>query len=651
MSEIYNGVIANLYETSELTVEGVIHNCTQIIERSETVAGAGKRMENPMLSIFLGEQAVAHKPEIQDVYYSCWSDHANHLISLMGKYSRETIEEAIFKSTQVEDRTLKTDTVRTVWFWDIMDDDFDTYFECVKTSYAMPVATANKRVYFIFCSQRNTLCQEKTRARLKEKLIPWALENQFPLVILSDATSRGILHVNGVAENYRLAANLMLVMNSHYAKAEDNLGKAMAFDLERDIIFSASYYGCKKNFFDIVGVSLLTIIERYRALGTKKNESYSYSNSVQDRLCGMGKDYYDLIEDIFDATLAGVCQVDARLWGDLPVTEAATAMQSQLSGEKQKGGFWQNLFRGARREVSAQEVIAGYGDFWNCCLERYYLSPVEAYLSSPKGQQAVKDHMYSRMTAVLNYDEMHELLAKESRLVRTLMDDLESKLSFPAQEECRNIGELLHAWAMRSVKLQVAKRLLDWLAEAMMTLCQNAFGFDALLKKVQNSLPKDQMERSVVRAYSYHMEQLIDSNPQLLTRYIRPSEKESELLRQLQTTFEELIKTDPQRLYYKSLQDDLQFRIENAGAAAAVNVIAECFRFDMAHAGRLPSLVPSTVKLYTIMNNTLDLENLAGHIPQDAIGERFVVSRSDRIERLGLFHVAPDSIMYSNEHE
>lgn len=651
MSEIYNGVIADLYETSELTVEGVIHQCTQIIERSDTVAGAGKRIENPMLSIFLGKQAVAHKPEIQEVYRSCWSDHASHLKTLTSAYSREDIEKAIFQSTQVDDRTLKTDTVRTVWFWDIMDDDFDTYFQSVKTPYSMPVATANKRVYFIFCSQRDSRCQEKTRQRLKEQLLPWAQENHYPLVVLSDATSRGILNAGGVAENYRLAASLMLIMNSHYSTGEDNLGRAMSFELEKGTVFSASYHGCRKNFFDIVGISLLTILKRYRALGQKKSEDYSYGNSVQERLCGVGKDYYDLIDTIFNDTLGSVCQADARLWGDLPVNQAMTALQERLSGQERRVGLLARLFGGARQEVGAQEVIAAYGDFWTCCLKRYYIDPVEAYLATPQGQRTVKDHMYSRMTSVLNYDEMHELLAKESRLVLTLMDDLQTKFPVPTEDGCRNAGELLHAWALRAAKLQVAKRLLDWLAEAMATLCRNAAGFDHLLRQVQDSLYEDQMEHSIVRAYGNHMTQLIDADPKLLTRHIRPSESEGELLLQLKDTFVDLIKTDVQGIYYQSLQNDLQFRIKNGAAADAVNVIAECFRYDMKTFGRLPTLTISTVKLYTIINSALELEKLADHIPEDAIGERFVVSRSDRIERLGLFFVDPESIMYSNDHE
>ena len=142
------------------------------------------------------------------------------------------------------------------------------------------------------------------------------------------------------------------------------------------------------------------------------------------------------------------------------------------------------------------------------------------------------------------------------------------------------------------------------------------------------------------------MEQLIEQNPQLLSRYIRPSKKEGDLLSQLKDTFVALIAKDPKQVYYKSLQGDLQFRIENGGAAEAQNVIADCFKFDLVSAGRLPVLRTRAGMVYTIMNSGLG--DIGDTVADDAIGKRFLVSRSDRIERLYLFPVDPEYIMYSN---
>lgn len=642
-----SGVITDLYQAPALTLDGVIHECARITEQSETLAGVGRRMRNPMLSIFLGRKSVLHKNEIQEAYYSCWSDHAKHLKAIEGSYTRATIEDAIYQSTQVDDRSLDLTTVRTAWFWDIMDGDFDAHFACVKEGFSMPVATTNKSTYFIFCSQRDSISQQITEERLAKQLIPWATATKNTLVVLSDATTKGLLRPSGVAENYRLAANLILIMNTHYEIMEDDLGQDMTFLLGKQPVFSASYHGCSKNSFDIVSISLLTILKKYRELGKKRNEDYSQGNSVQSRLCGYGRNYFDLIDDIFNETLLPICQADARIWNDMPYTEPLEALRAQMGqGVQKKQGFFGKLFGGSKNTVTVQEVIASLDDFWKCTVQRYFIRPVEKYMATADGQKAVKDYLYSSLTAILNYDEMHELLAKESSYVETINESLEAKLRRPDPATCKTAGELLQAYALYQVKLAVSKRLLIWLSETMLALHANAGGFDQLLEQVQSSIREDTMERSIIHAYGGHMEHLIELHPELLAKYIRPSKDEGELLSQLQETFVALINSDTKRVYYRSLQGDLQFRIENGGAAEAQNVIADCFKYDLTSAGRLPILRPSNGVLYTIMNKGMD--NIGDTVADEAIGKRFVVSRSDRIERLYLFPVDPEYIMYSN---
>lgn len=642
-----SGVIANLYEASALTVEGIIQECTRIIERNETVAGAGRRMRNPMLSIFLGENAEQHIREIQEAYYSCWSDHARNLKVLRGTYTLENIEDAIVQSTQTEDPSIDATTVRTVWFWDIMDDAFDQHFECVKQRYSMPIATRNQRVYFIFCSQKDTKSQEKTRVRLKEQLIPWAEEANVPLIIMSDATRAGILNRRGISENYRLAASVMLIMNSQYPITEKDLGVEMSFDVNKGGLWSASYHGCSKNFYDIVGVSLLTIIKRYRQMGQRKNDNFSAGSSVQSRLCGNDRSYYNLFDDIFDTTILPKCCTDVTLWNDIPYTQQIADMEEfMLQMGEPKGGLLKRILGKKQREVTPDEVIASLGGFWKCCVNTYYVDPVVQWMDSAEGTEALKNCLYSRMATALNYDEMHMLLQKESQYVASLNDKLETKIPRPRMDGCTSVAQLMHNYAVREVKLQIYKKMLKLLAETMETLCSNAVGFDDLLAKVQNSLREEYMEYSVVKAYGSYMEQLIDQHEEILVSQIRPCKDESELLQQLEAVFAAFIEKDTRRVYQKSLQGDLQFRIENGGSATAINVISDCFRYNMADAGRLPTRSTPMGMLYCIMNNAMD--GLGGSIAADAIGKRFIVSRSDRIERLFLFKVEKNDIMFSN---
>lgn len=643
-----SGVIANLYEESALTVEGIIQNCTRIIENNETIAGAGRRMCNPLLNIFLGEDAENHIKDIQEAFYSCWSDHARNLKMLKGAYSSEDIEEAIVQSTQIEDRSIDTTNVRIAWFWDIMDDRFDRYFACVKQKYSMPIATGSFRALFIFCSQKDTKSQEKTNLRLRDQLIPWAEEEKVPLVILSDSTRIGILNQRGRSENYRLAASLMLLINSHYPLDDKKLGTEITFEMSKGGLWSGSYHGCSKNFYDIVGISLWTIIEKYRQLGKTKNEDFSQGASVQSRLCGADRSYYDLFDDFFEKEILPRCCSDVSLWKDIPYTqEIANLEEYVLHLQEPKGGFLGRLFGRRPREITPEEAIASVGDFWKCCVDMYYVGPSEAWIDSPEGAKVLKDYLYSKMTTAFNYDEMHALLSKESQYVASLNDNLENKIPRPKVGLCKNASHLLHGYAVREAKIFLYKKMLKILSEAMEGLCNNAQGFDDLLKRVQRSLREDQMERSVVKAYGTYMEeQLIEPNESILLANIRPCREESELLQQLETVFAELMNKDTRRVFKQSLQDDLEFRIQNGGAATAVNVISDCFRYNMADAGRLPTLTTPAGTLYCIMNDAMN--GLGSTIATEAIGNRFIVSRSDRIERLFLFRVNQKDIMFSN---
>lgn len=646
-----SGVIANLYEEPVLTVESVIQKCTQIIEHKDLIAGAGRRMRSPMLNVFLGAGAEGHIREVQEAYSSCWSDHARNIKMLRGPYSREDIENAIVMSTQIEDRSFDATTVHTAWFWDIMDDQFDRYFECVKQKYAMPIAVGNQKVYFIFCSQKDTKSQEKTRNRLEQQLIPWAEETGNPLVILSDVTRAGMLNQRGLAENYRLAASLMLLLNSHYTINEKNLGTDMAFEFKKGGLWSASYYGCSKNFYDIVGVSLLTIIKRYRRMGQQKKEDFSQGTSVQSRLCGADKDYYDLLDEIFEEAILPKCCTDTLLWNDVPYTPQIAEQEAFMSGKNEhQGGFLGKLFRKQQREVSPEEAIASLQDFWNCCVQMYYVAPAKKWMDSSEGTRELKNCMYSRMATALNYDEMHTLLMQESQRVAAMDDKLETKLRRPAPALCKNVSQLLHLYALRKVKVEIYQTMIRLLADAMETLCKNAAGFDDLLARVQHSLREDYMDRSVVKAYGAYSEQLVDQNEEILTKYIRPCPDEGELLQQLEAAFAALMEKDLRRVYQKSLQEDLSFRIENGGKSIAINVISDCFRYQMEDAGRMPTYSTPSGTLYCIMNNAMDDFGDAS-IADEAIGNRFVVSRSDRIERLFLFRVEKKNIMFSNASE
>ncbi len=463
-----SGNVEQLYAEAAQTVEGCIKHSTQQIAQGEMLAGAGRRMRNPILSIFLGQDAVAHIGQIQETYASCWSDHARDLVFLKNAYSIHDIENAIVNSTHVADRMVDTTTVQIAWFWDIIDDDFERLFACVKDKYTMPVATHQNRVFFVFCSQKNTVTQEKTKHRLKEQLIPWAKQEKVPLILLSDATGMGSLNAEKLAENYRLAASLMLIMNSTYALDEEDIGRDMSFEFGKGGLWSAAYHGCQKNFYDIVGISLRNIIAHYRKLGKDSQESYGNGTSVQSRLCGYDHDYYHFLDEIFETEIQDKCLRNTAMWGDVPYTDAIASLCQRLEqGEENKGGFFGKIFGQKKPTASPEEAIYSLSDFWQCCLNLYYIEPVIKWLETPEGEAHIKNQMYSRMTRELNYDEMHALLLQESQRVAELRENFAPRLPSLVIQSGMTLEYLLHSYALREVKLRIYKKLLEWLVEAM----------------------------------------------------------------------------------------------------------------------------------------------------------------------------------------
>lgn len=618
-----------------LTVEDIIQNCTQLMEKNAIVAGVGNRMRNPLLSVFLGSNAVRHIEQVQATYFSCWSGEARKLKIMQGLYTPEQISAQLALAGQVNTPYSAKNVLRVIWYWDIMDDDFDQQFDCVKQAVKGPVGMQLEKNYFIFCSQQDQNSQEKAEKRLKA-LIEWNRESRTePMLILSDATRQGPLDASGVTENYHIAASVVLMLNSVPGQLGDDFGNRLNFDMRSEPFWSASYCVCVKNSFDIIGVSLLTIIKRYQEMGKVRVSK----SEVQARICGDGGNYLHFLDDVFDQLIAPLCPAEGEtlFWGDLPYTQDFAALERKLSGEPgEPGGIFRHLLR-RNRAGEPGNAIASVQPFWDACVSQYYMEPVRRWLDSPEGDRAVMDYMYGKMTKELTLSDMKSQLQGEWEKLERDYQNL--NLRRP-QMEGVSLPTYLHTCACIEVKERIYGLLLTKLKQIMKELHRNADGFEALLSTVANTLRGIQMDPSVDRAYSYRMEQIIGANPDILNQKIHPCATEEELLRQLEQTFVELANRDQERTYYYTLQDDLDFQIK-MGARGADGVIDSCFDFDMRSAGRLVTMTMKDGQPFCIMNDSL--QSLIGN---RNIGTRFIVNRSDRIERLYLYPVSPETIQY-----
>lgn len=621
------------------TVEELIQNCTQLIERDETVAGVGKRMCHPLLSVFLGEGAEAHADEILSTYFSCWSASAKKLISVRGTYSRETIESAIKQASTIEDLYKSKSTLHMVWYWDIMDADFDQHFSSVDMDLKSPVLQIKKTI-FVFCSQGDTLSARITKNRL-DKLIQWSKENNQPLILFSDATMYGFLNAKEVKQSYHMAASLVLMLNSQSQDAERaGLASNLDFSLRENLLWTMSYHACDKNFFDIIGVSLVAIINEYHKIGNAVRNN----NDIQTRVCGENRDYIAFLDEVFENIILTRCPDDqsAAFWADLPYTEDIAALERRLSGQAAPKKHLWNLFS-SKSAGNAANAVASLGEFWDVCVDRYYVQPVRQWLNSEEGRQAVTEFIYGKMTSALTLNDMKKLLPNEWSKLEKEAKYQDLILNHPLPEVGLSLSSHLHACACVDVKSQIYGELLTYLIEIMKQLHAYTDKFTPLLNSVAISLNGLGMDDNIERAYGHHMERLIQDYSDVLNRKLRPCGTELELLDQLGNAFKELVKNDKSGVYYYTLQQHIEFLMKTGAATDTTDIIESCFKFNLKDVGRL--VTSSVMEIHDDLTFCIMNDSLIGRIPKDYdIGTQFIVNRCDRIERLCIYPVRAEAI-------
>ena len=625
------------------TVEELIQNCTQLIQRDDIVAGVGKRMCYPMLSVFLGKDAEAHVKDVQSAYFSCWSAPALKLTAFRGTYTQEQIENALMEACTVENTYHTKTTVRVAWYWDIMDDDFETHFNAINMEIHPPIGVNMKRTIFVFCSQRNSIAQKIAQERL-QKLIAWGEQQKQPLFLFSDATMAGPLDRKGVAESYHMAASLVLLLNSEDNDAHDmSLANRLDFDLSQHPLWTMSYRACGKNFFDILGVSLVKIIEEYQKMGTTAQNN----NGAQVRVCGENGDYITFLDDVFENIIAPCCPNDqeAVFWGDLPYTPEMAAMEQYLEEQPPvtKSGFFGFLSKKQKSVKAATDPIPSLGVFWDLCVQAYYIQPVRQWMSSSQGHQSLKEYMYGKLTKALTLADMQTQLPDERIKLGREQQYQNLSLPFPAPRVGLSLAAHLHACACTEVKRSIYKELLTILSEIMKELYEYSGTFTPLLENVANSFRGLGMDHNIQRAYGDHMKRLVRDNPEILNRKLRPCGSEAKLLEQLGNTFAALLEQDSSKIYHCTLQQNINFQIQAGAAADANNIIENFFSFNLKSAGRLVTSQVMDIhneQVFCIMNDNLD-----DLIRRDYdIGTKFIVNRCDRIERLCIYPVMADAI-------
>ena len=604
--------------------QGAIRQCSRMLAGNADAAGNGRGIHSPMLSVFFGEEAERFRETVENVYADCWLFSAQNLRSLDTEgYAPDSAEKQTYAMMESGSGFQDYGMVWTAYFWDIMDGRFADIFDKVCQPVEYPAAILSQNIYFIFCKETSATARKERKERLEE-LIRWARQEKRTLVVLSNHTAMGILGNESIAENYRLAANVMLLLNSVYD---------LAFALDKEPLFSAGYYYLGKNTGDIARMSLWQILDEYEKLP----EVNSSHKDLKERLCPESRSYATLFEEIFRDMAQPLLPTRYDFLQYLPYTEDMRRFCGSLQGKHTGFALFRRNVPVRPDPALGEAAIASVSAVWEGCLEKYYLAPVRQALET--SGNTVREYFKEKLASALNYEEMCELLPQGAEELEELRENAQRKRE--EQENGADLGEWLHCRACRELRAYLYGVLAGELCTAMKELHQAAVGFGKLLEDVKSNLRVDTVEPSVRVAYGHQMHNLAVSRRDLLMSRIRPCATADELLRQLCLTFETL--TRDEKIYQYSLRDDLTFRFSVAGPGVAGNIIEECFDQDLRETVRLHTYESRPGKMYCMLS---EQANFTDRIKPQIHGDVFNVPRRDCIERLLIYPVDPEKIIY-----
>ena len=617
----------------------MIERCSRLLVGKGSRGGAYRRVNAPLLSIFLGKEAEEYQAYVKECYDSCWIKAEKNLRYLATDSFHEA-ERADAEAEMMETENVFHDANSLVQavYWDVMDDRFKEIFEKVRAPYEPNCGTVNcHELYFVFIRQGRSAERETSRERLTQ-LLDWAGQENKHLLILSNRTETGLLSQNRIKENYRIAADFVLMANS-YTEYPDGtpLEKELLFQLSQHTAFGAGYAAVDKDTRSIAVVSLAKILEEYCSACS---EAKTGTKSIEEVICE-GKGYTGLLDRCFAELLEPCVPSDREFLRYLPYTDAVRRLNatSEKTAKPKKVGLF-GLF-GKKMATDEMEAVAKTGgtaesivnssDIYKACLKLYYEEPVQKCFDSEPCKAAMNEFFDRQITKNLGYVEMR------NRLVDAANDlDSRAKGLSPKQiSGTRDLTTLLHNYEIGKIKEAFYPEMAKQLANRMRGIGKGAQKFDETLDRALKELNAESVDEPTQRAYGRLVSEVCQRDKEQLMMRIRPSEME-ELLSQLEKFFEKLSEECPE--YGYSLDQHLSFLKDNAtvGTAAAA-VIDTCFETNLAQTRRLRMLMPPKEEyLYCMLNDNV---SAFGGVNPLKHGKIFKVWRSDCIERLMLYTV------------
>lgn len=612
-----------------INLQEVLRDCSNMLDSRNIEVGLALRMRSPLVSAFIGKEAVLNKGVVERTYRDCWGSNVDKLSMLDdGDFSIDTISkhagEMLAEGSGV---FCNQDRIMLVWYWDIMDTDFEQRMaEIVNVAGGFPLGIEVSECFFVFCKQFTSSNRKLTEERLK-KLIDWAKENKKVLVVQSDVTYDGIFNDSTIWKSYRGAANCAVIMNT---QTDDHTGSYLEHRIVKSGVSVWSIGSCtmNKSSEEIAAASFKSILREYQSVHISISDADNGMFDAKSRLTGERTGTY---QAFFDSLIK-----QWQLLPDMPNCISALPYTEQMKSYL-KDPFVRKLFKKSSNEIDLKKreaAIASISDFWKLFMDEYYNSKI----NSRDDENWMEAGLMSILSERFTVAEMKAHFNNEAAELRAAKWNSNMLTKSQTSGAC----ESLHELACNELLNDIYKRLAETLAASFEALAHDASGFDAIIKNVDGALNQLDFDSSIVSAYGNHIRELISKDPRKLFS-IHPCGTSDELIAQIKSVFIDLAAND--EVFKYNLMQDIRFRGDTNGRnQGAVTVLQDFFNVDMNTTGALKLFSATEGRSYCLINNSDGY--FANGIAGETVGTFFGIPGSNYIDRLYIYPVNPSQIIY-----
>lgn len=600
-----------------------IERCSERLSGRTLNAGIALRTQKPLLSVFIGSGAIRHRTTVERAYKDCWGPAVENLEFVdSGMVDVQTISSKSINMLANVNAFHNNSALVIAWYWDIMEDDPRNYFEnMLAVSKMFPQGIHVEEYFFVFCRQWTPSDRAITTERLK-MLAQWAAANEKSLIVQSDVTYGGLFNESNRWKSYRGAANMIVIINT----VNSDAGVQLAFNVQRGTMWSIGCHTMNKNTREIAIASLYQLLREYKSAhdGADMND---YAD-IKTRI-GADTGY-----PAFFTRLINEWKLMPGMPNCIPALPYTPEMEAFYAAPTVKHSFFK---RNAPSEIDQRKLESAIGsirDFWEAFLNKYYRASLN---SLEQSDDWMEKRLMNMLAKQFRANEMNSAFKQEAAELRKIVN-------WPVRTEKYSTDptRCLHEVACNQLKNDLYKNLATRLANALDKLSESASGFGSILEAVEHAFRNEEIEESIKLAYGNHMHDLISRSSDDVVN-IHPCGTIDELYQQLEDIFYKLTEHDP--VYKYSLQQDISFRMaQNGGQMLAANIIQDFFDLDMSQTGALRTYSMPDGAIYCLMNNSEDIFN--GQAMPNMVGKVFNIPGADYIDRLIVYPVDPNQIMY-----